>query len=174
MGTNGSGKTTLAKSIIAAKGLKEIQAGKNRIQISNDGKTILLGKYDGVGCGGCDTINTKDEIKNLIAGAIRKKAETIIYEGVIISGNFTLAKEVKKLAETCKYDFLVIWMDRDLDICLNSIYERNGGKDFKIHNVYSKARSVAATAEKMMKYGIEVKRINPDDYTKEEIYSVCE
>lgn len=149
-GTNGSGKSTVARKLFSSgAGAKEIDLapyytpkGQKRYVIGYEvpeNDLIVVGSYR-TECGGCDAIKTQD----LVCEAVRHAsglAAHVFFEGVIVSTLFSrymnLSKELGGL----------VWayMDTPLDVCLERISRRNGGKAIKTELVANKLRSINNT-----------------------------
>lgn len=112
-GTSGSGKTTVVREIMSLcsqdRGGRDVQwpwsqalADSKVIGYTHqDWKIFVTGKYT-TACGGCDTIKTQKEVKDLIlewAG----KGYHVIYEGLLISTIYEPWLEFARLRETHNY-----------------------------------------------------------------------
>ena len=133
------------------------------VQISPDLRTIILGKYNGIQCGGCDTIESGAAVKELLAWAIRFGAETIIFEGILYSASLTFCKDIQRLAKAAGFEYIIVWVNRNVDKCLNAIYERNGGKRFNVKGIVDRARAVERVAKAMESHDARVVQFDPDN-----------
>lgn len=177
-GPNGSGKSTVAYGLIAKgekSNLEEVElasyttpGGAERVVTGywiHPLDLIVIGPYR-TACGGCDAIKTQSLVKEsvIIAAAAAKH---VFFEGVIVSTLFRGYQELSialKARKVCMYSTLdrkpvksgsgkfgpMIWayLDTPLEVCLDRIQQRNGGKPINEQLVADKVRSIAATRTK--------------------------
>lgn len=132
-GTSGSGKTTLARKILSypheeIKGYKKLRnsvkevADAYKVDMSQEGIELpvyVIGSYNNT-CGGCDTINTQEEIVERV-----KKyypSGHILIEGLLLSGTGKNGYVPRELSKT---GALVIgWLNTPLDVCIERVKAR--------------------------------------------------
>lgn len=158
-GTNGSGKSTVVRNlfekcknplpIYSLLGPKQPEA----YQLNGGwGKPLyILGPYL-TGTGGCDRIQPYDLIPELIEKYARKGH--VLFEGIIISSVYG---QVGALMERWKKDAIFLFLDTPLDICLERVEGRRGGKERDarlIKNVTSKYNTCLRIKDKVIQDGI--------------------
>lgn len=143
-GTNGTGKTTLARGFIEAdKNAEEIfikGMKKPAFVYCHEQNVLIVGHYRNK-CGGCDTMVKKDIIR-LIKLAWLTDCN-VLFEGVLVSDSKVPYYEyMRDLHEQCvnrNWGFAYLMMD--FDKCLKRVYQRNGGKPVKEHQIKQKWKS---------------------------------
>jgi hypothetical protein len=177
-GCNGSGKTTLLRSLV-----KRYNANSNVIvrscpefrEVDRDGeiavhKSIpftfvgqlaILGDYmprsPGEGpeptTAGCDRVKTQAATKNALEWAMREPlVECVLFEGVVVSTIYGPWRDWAEPFGGMTWAFL----DTPLDVCLNRIQARNGGKPIKEDQVADKHATIERVALKAQADGSRV------------------
>lgn len=156
-GANGSGKSTVAVELLNKAqpvdlGWYKTKAGKDKAVEGYGSSTglVTVGKY-ATDCGGCDGIPTQD----LICDAVRKAsglpgAANVIFEGVIVSTIFMRYLELDREMTKLGHKFIWAFLDTPVEVCLERIYKRNGGKEIKEQLVHDKIKSIKATRHKAL------------------------
>lgn len=149
-GTNGSGKSTLVRKVMTEFQVVPYYSNPKTSKaevlgyVTPNGKVAVIGKYT-TDCGGCDTIKNQQEIKNridLMAKNLRPKV--ILFEGVVVS---TIYQPWYDFAAT--YGGMTwAYLDTPLEVCLQRINERNGGKEINVSLVEDKIKSILSTRRK--------------------------
>jgi thymidylate kinase len=159
-GTNGSGKSTLVRKLLGVNPLevKHYLYDTGRFNYTTQGKNhVAIGHYR-KNCGGCDTIKTQHEIKQLIYIESSRMADperlekNILFEGVIVS---TIYQPWADFDEAIG-GMVWCYLDTPLDVCIQRVYERNGGKPIKEQLVIDKYKAIKRTSEKACKDGLKV------------------
>lgn len=180
-GTNGSGKSTIAKAILerpdsymspVVLGAYETPKGKTRVvdgykSVLNFGEhlIIVVGPYR-TNCGGCDAIKTQD----LVCDAVRRAVsigQNVLFEGVIVS---TLYDRYRKLSQELRalgHGYIWAYLDTPLELCLQRIQLRNGGKPIKTSLVENKVKAIRSTRHKAESAGEDVRTIHHDKAVEE-------
>lgn len=143
-GTNGAGKTTLVRELMATyETVKEHNAAGKVTGYVVDSRPPLkvIGSYENV-CGGCDGIHTQQEAKDRVRAA--HATHDVVFEGVLISTIFGPWLEFSKENGGMIWAFL----DTPLEVCLERIQIRNGGKPIKTEQVQAKRDSMHKIASK--------------------------
>ena len=158
-GTNGSGKTTLMRRLIDALGEPKSQ---NKMVLEWD-RTVIVGKYDGPNCGGCDGFSWKgaaDDIEQLVVQH-HERGQDVLLEGVIVS---TWGMErLKRLAQK---GLVVVHLTTPVEVCEASVNERRKvrmGEKYtpvKPDNLVSKHQGLEKGVEKRRAEGIDVRRFD--------------
>lgn len=158
-GTNGSGKTTLMRRVIDVLGEPQ-QQDKMFMEWDN---VVIVGKYDGPHCGGCDGFSWKgaaDDIEALVT-SYQELGKHVLLEGVIVS-TWGMAR-LKRLAER---GLVVIHLTTPVDVCEASVNERRKvrmGEKYtpvKPDNLRSKHAGLERGVEKRRAEGIDVRRFD--------------
>lgn len=124
-GTNGSGKTTVVRRVLKQFPHEPLELrGRSkrptryRLQSGGQG-TIILGSYENLVTGGCDTLKPIDEIERLLRRS-QLEADHVIFEGVMVSRTFTrwasLANELG--------DFWWLFLNTPLETCIEGVISR--------------------------------------------------
>lgn len=155
-GTNGSGKTTLMRQMMETYGYQPVlgEKGKHKGYDLNGIGTYVVGSYT-ANCGGCDTIKTQDESKARIR-EYASKNYNVLFEGVLISTIFGPWLEFSRANGGMVWAFL----DTPLQLCLERIQRRNGGKPVKEDQVRSKWEGMLRIQEKARAAGEQVVVLN--------------
>lgn len=144
-GTNGSGKTSLVRAIISALNMREVSLGsigtvyvglpsKELSDIFN--RVVVLGSYKNV-CGGMDTINNKEEVRELIHHFVDEINERtlVIFEGLITGKTYGYIGELSEHpAQMGKW--LYVLMGTPYEECVRRVLGRRNksGKNLKEFN----------------------------------------
>lgn len=144
-GPNGSGKSTLVRSLFTDQdrvGKVITQAGLTVPVRINPSRVAVVGPYR-TACGGCDGVKTQDAVCDAVRGAM-VMADHVVFEGVVVSTIF------KRYLDLSRELGGMVWayLDTPLDVCLERVYRRNGGKPIKEDLVRDKFTSIARTCEK--------------------------
>lgn len=178
-GCNGSGKTTLlrhlAKDPICTVGhlkvthmIKDKKTGEKVRKYHPDipvtycpGGIAILGDYTPAAAGsttaGCDRIKTQEATKaalELIAQDTELKA--ILFEGIVVSTIHGPWQDWSQRNGGMCWAFI----DTPLEICLDRIQKRNGGKPVKEDQIADKHRTIARVRDKATQAGEEILDIN--------------
>src|SRR5690242_7858549 len=141
-GTNGSGKSTLVTSLMRTYGTVSLEVeGKAIGYYSNSLSAYFVGRY-ATACGGCDTIKTQAETKQRVADW--SQSGDVIFEGILVSTIFGPWLEFSKNHGGMIWAFL----DTPLELCLERIQIRNGGKPIKTDQVKAKWEGMLRIADK--------------------------
>ena len=82
----------------------------------------MVGHYE-TACGGCDTINKMDRIFELVR-ELHESGHDVLFEGLLISADVNRTQALHDDG----LPLLVVELDVDLDVCLDSIHERRMAK----------------------------------------------
>lgn len=173
-GCNGSGKTTLLRMLArdplcrveTVRVTHEIKDPKTKEKVRTyhppipvtyaPGGVAMLGDYTPGATGttaGCDRIKTQEAAKSALE-LIAQDADVrvVLFEGVVVSTIFGPWKEWAEANGGMLWAFL----DTPLEVCLERIQTRNGGKPIKEELVASKWRTIAGVRKKALKAGLPV------------------
>lgn len=168
-GCNGSGKSTIPMSMMEVDTDYEVvklgvgKTGKPcspAITVFHKLKWVALGTYFNK-TGGMDTYSTNADTVKALEYALNNYPEyDIVMEGVIASTIKSTYKDLFLEMERCGHDVLIMAFLPPLDVCLERIQSRNGGKPIKDELVASKWRSVNSCVEYFRKAGLQAIRID--------------
>lgn len=157
-GTNGSGKSTVIRALMRGSSCSPIYGclGPRQPEAYELGvpgckeRVFLLGPYQ-TPTGGCDRLQY-EQVLDLI-----KKYEPkghVIFEGIIVTSVYG---RVGALMEQYKTDSVFVFLDTPLEVCLERVEARRGGKardERLIKNVTNKFNSAARIKERVASEGI--------------------
>jgi len=130
--TSGGGKTTTVRGIMKKGKVTPIRVPTNknpeayRVDIKNVSSPVyVLGSYENQ-CGGMDTVQTQDEICNLI----RKYAAKghVLVEGLLMSHTFGRYASLDRELHAKGIHFIWAILDTPLELCLQRVTERREAK----------------------------------------------
>lgn len=145
-GANGSGKSTLVRSYITPEST-QISLADSVGYLDSKAGVLVVGKYT-TDCGGCDTIKTQAAIKAALLEAV-EIAPRVIFEGVLVSTIFGPWLDFSRSVGGMVWCYL----DTPVDMCLQRIYYRNGGKTINEKLVHDKITSIGTTQRKAVDAG---------------------
>lgn len=176
-GCNGSGKTTLLRMLARdplcrvenvhvtheykdRKTQEKVRGYHAPIPVTYaPGGVALLGDYTPGATGttaGCDRIKTQEAAKNALELIAQDPAvRVVLFEGVVVS---TIYRPWKDWAEA-NGGMLWAFLDTPLEVCLDRIQKRNGGKPVKEDLVAGKWRTINGVRTKAEKAGLPVEVI---------------
>ena len=151
-GTSGSGKSTVGHYLVDTyKGEEIYEDGWNKtkprlVGYKLPGGLTVLGSYRAAG-GGADTFSPRDQLPQLIRNHA-EQAEHIFFEALVISS--TVPKYVD-LADELKFTnpFVFAFLDTPVDLCIQNVYTRNGGKPIKEDNIRGHHRYMTRVAQRL-------------------------
>lgn len=153
-GTNGSGKSTIPMSMLDDPKMyvvKKEYKGKDRgvCTVFPTYGWVALGTYT-TKCGGMDTFPDTEFTKKAVRWVLKNLPEyNVMMEGILCSTVFSTYKE---LFEACQRRFgvkaIVLYLMPPLQVCLDRIQKRNGGKPIKTEQVEGKYRGMERCIKK--------------------------
>lgn len=178
-GTNGSGKSTIPLSMMDDPEMYIIEKpfkGKNKkiLTVFPTYGWAALGGYL-TKTGGLDCLPNK-EIKHKVLWYALKHLDTynIILEGVIDSTIFSTYRDLFREVKN-KYpnrEVVILNLTPPLNICLDRVQKRNGGKSVKEEQIESKYNTVVRNAEKFKHSGFRSIRWNNSKISKDRVLEV--
>jgi predicted ABC-type ATPase len=173
-GTNGAGKSTIPLSMMddPKMGVIGIEGGKRPyLTIFPTYGWIALGTYFNK-TGGLDTYRTNEETRQALFAALEYTEMDILMEGVIASTvkstYMNLFKDIQFSVGKARKIMIVSFIP-PIEVCLERIYQRNGGKPIKEEKVYSKWRIVDRNVEYFRQHGFTSLRIDTSRVTKDQM-----
>lgn len=116
------------------------------------GDVTLVGPYrEGLKTGGCDGIKTQDLVR-LATEAAAGMTPHVVFEGIVIA---TIYERWAAWAKA-RGDVVFMYLTTPLEVCLQRIQVRNGGKDIKEDLVADKVKAIESTRLKMVAAGLPV------------------
>ncbi len=154
-GPSGSGKTTAVRDFMRLAGppvaiMGPVREGKRgplppKVEAYHlPGPNIyVMGSYEN-NCGGCDTIETSDEIER----RVEKYAPQghVLFEGMLVSHVYRRWYEFSGRMLEAGHEFVFASLDTPLELCIQRVYQRNGGKPYNEQNIIDKHRDNQVTA----------------------------
>ena len=170
-GTNGSGKSTIPMSMMDDPEMfvitKPYQGRPTKIAtVFPSYGWIALGTYFNK-TGGLDRFKNNEITQKAFWYVLKKYPEyNLLMEGIISSTIFSTYFELFKAAEEKYTDrkVVVLYLNPDVEICLERIQQRNGGKPIKEDLVRDKANMILRACKKFKEAGIEVIRWNNSEF----------
>ena len=178
-GCNGSGKSTIPMSMLDDPEMyviyKHIPGRKSKIGIATVFPTygwIELGTYFKK-TGGADTLPNNAVIQKAFWHLLKKYPEyDLLIEGVIVSTISSTYIDLFKAAEAKYPDrrVVIISFNTPPEVCLERIYQRNGGKPIKEDAVRQKWGMVQRGAKKFKTAGFVTVRVDNSNTPKEQMF----
>lgn len=152
-GPNGSGKTTVARSLLHVGGNGDLVTFNGvPSHVTSEGVAIV-GKYGEARSGGMDTVKYQVQGRDAVLAASRQYAK-VLFEGVIVSTIYGPWLEVSRTIREERGEGIAwAFLDTPLEVCLERIYERNGGKPIKEDQVEHKWRMIRRMRHKALDAG---------------------
>ena len=172
-GCNGAGKSTIPLSMLDDPKLHEdyiYSSDAKRIATITVFPTygwVALGKYSNK-CGGLDTIKSIDIVKRALQYALISFPKyDIIMEGILCSTTYSSYADMFYWAEE-KYSVqpIILSLMPSVDVCLERIQQRNGGKPIKEDLVANKLGMVYRSHKKFKAAGFTTVRVNTEKVPK--------
>jgi predicted ABC-type ATPase len=157
-GCNGSGKTYTVTGLLPTDRQLDHRWGIDTYTVQSQHWTAtLLGRYE-TACGGMDTVKTQIAARSAVehAADISCPNHSVVFEGVLISTIYGPWEALTRRLEEQGHEVIWAFMDTPLDVCLQRIYERNGGKAIKEDLVAAKHRTISNVRRKAEQAGITV------------------
>ena len=163
-GTNGSGKSTVAQAFIQGAPITQLEGCRGH---RGPAGIVVLGPYS-TPCGGMDRVSKTAEATGAVLGNCG--AGPLLFEGVIISTVFStwlaVSNKLRKVQERAGAPVEgLVWayLNTPLEVCLERVAERNGGKAVKTEQITSKWEGIVRQRRKAIDAGELVYDI---DYTR--------
>lgn len=175
-GCNGAGKSTIPMAMMELDPDYEViklgvsKTGKPcapAVTVFPKLKWVALGTYFNK-TGGMDTYGTNDHTKQALAYVLKHYPDyDIVMEGVIASTIKSTYAELFRDLQAQGHQVLIMAFLPPLEVCLERIQERNGGKPIKEDLVASKWRSVNSGVDYFREAGLTALRVDTSKCTKE-------
>lgn len=172
-GCNGAGKSTIPLSMLDDPKLNEsyiYSSDAKRIATITVFPTygwVALGKYSNK-CGGLDTIKDIATVKRALEYALISFPKyDIIMEGILCSTTYSSYADMFRWVEE-KYSVqpIILSLMPSVDVCLERIQQRNGGKPIKEDLVANKWGMVYRSHKKFKAAGFTTVRVNTEKVPK--------
>lgn len=159
-GCNGSGKTTVLRQYAATRSpeVRTVEVPDHKpipvTYLSN--RVAILGDYSPEATGttaGCDRIKTQQAAKDALKAI---EADAVLFEGIIVSTIFQPWSDWSHENNGMVWAFL----DTPLDVCLDRIQSRNGGKPINEKLVADKWNGINRVKDKATEAGERVETLN--------------
>lgn len=177
-GSNGAGKTTIVKQFVQKNKLEiqeiNIDGIPTYISTNKGNAIVVLGRYDKK-FGGCDLFqNTNHVLKTILWVIVNLKPQLIVFEGMIYSLSYKFATKVSDIVKKYNYEYLALSLYVDLEVALDRIYKRNGGKLIKENLIYDKIKTVKKSHDKLLNTGYVSKLADTTKIKENEMYKILE
>lgn len=164
-GNCGSGKSTAVREFMALlpheKQVIDISGQKGKKEAEVYGNTAILGRYKDKECAcGCDVLKNREDVLEGLQNLLNLGFETIVFEGLIYSTTFKLAKTVEGMCKERGYQYIPVFIDRDFDQATEYVFTRNGGKPIKVNKNFEKYIRCKTSFEKLLRSGVKGVRID--------------
>lgn len=178
-GAHCSGKTTAVRMFLNKHPhfVEEIMVDgrKTPITVLEDKSIIVLGRYDQGECGGCDRYKGGSHVKSAIINVVKKyNPDLIIYEGIMYSVTFKMAKEIAALSAGLGYQWRSVFLFREYEAMLSLLEKRNNGKVVNLKAVSTKWERAMAVFKMLQKNGFVVKFVNVTDLPIDKLSDIIE
>lgn len=172
-GTNGSGKSTLGKalSVVDNRSFYLVKGKKTIATVFPSYSWIFLGKYNPKNNGGCDTLDGYEQVIEVLL-SLYKKPFHILFEGFIVTSSYVkYNKFLRYMKENGGHrKTLVINMLPPMEVCINRVYSRNGGKEFGHDSLKAKYAQTKLSIKNTPEYNIpSIEYNNENDNLKDVI-----
>ena len=122
-GTHGSGKSWIVKQLLNRyEAIPESTDAKGKplgyVMQTYAGSLYVVGPYENA-CGGCDTIQPYADIWPRVVAYATKGH--VVFEGALVSSSYG---NIGRFSETYGNDFVFVFLDTPLQVCLDRIQER--------------------------------------------------
>lgn len=177
-GCNGAGKSTIPLSMMDDPKMEVIGTDEGKrpyITVFPTYGWVALGTYFNK-TGGLDTYKTNQETARALFFALNYTDMDILMEGVIAS---TIKSTYVDLFRGIQFSMeqgwdiprkiIVMSFLPPVEVCLERIYQRNGGKPIKEEQVYSKWKIVDRNVEYFRQHGFTSLRIDTSRVTKDQM-----
>jgi adenylate kinase family enzyme len=155
-GTNGSGKSTFGKalSVVDERAFYLVKGKKTLATVFPTYSWIFLGKYNPKHNGGCDTLDGYEQVIETLLSLYNKPFH-ILFEGFIVTSSYVkYNKFLRYMKEKGHRKTLVINMLPPLEVCINRVYSRNGGKEFGKDSLIGKYQQTKLSIKNTPDYDI--------------------
>lgn len=155
-GTSGSGKTYIIYRLMSKYKFKSINQGSSIVgYYCKELNLFIVGKYE-TACGGCDSINTQDEICNRILKAT-KRGWNVLFEGLICSHIAKRYAELYFRLQKNNIESMFIFLNTPFDTCVENINirrEKAGKTRVQAKNTLKDYTSTHKSRENMNSMGV--------------------
>lgn len=174
-GCNGAGKSTIPVSMMDDEGMF-VQSydwnGKEKelLTVFPTYGWVALGTYF-TKTGGCDRFSDKAMTEYALRRALEDYPEyDIILEGILLSTVFSTYGELfKALEDEFDRTAIIMTLTTPLEVCIERIHQRNGGKEFNEKKVEDKVGMVMRSHEKYKAIGLKAIKIDPSKISKDKL-----
>jgi hypothetical protein len=160
-GTGGSGKSYIVHHMLGDNS-KEVTLGPNRTPgyVTEQG-IVVVGSY-ATKCGGLDRVKTQDQARAAVWAAL--EMGPVLFEGLLVSGIFKPWYDFSCLCrEKGRGVFIWAYLQTPVPVCLERVYQRNGGKPIKEKHIWNKDKQVKSSRRKLRALGETVLDLDLDD-----------
>ncbi len=158
-GCNASGKTTSVREFIKLHPEAAVETIDGNTYTRCTEAIYALGRYDRKN-GGCDSFDGREHVIQAIKSCIMKRQpQVIIYEGMLYSKTFKMARDIDSIFRVYGYRYKGIYLHRSFASVIKLLEERNNGADYNIANIHGTFRANESTYRKILKAGLDIAKI---------------
>ena len=179
-GTNATGKTTAIRQFInhGTFSVKKISVGNRMIEYHWDAnrRIAILGRYDQCMSGGVDGYITSKEVLGSAILRILKfiQPNVLLFEGIVYGVTFQFAYDLSKILGKIGCEYVGICLIPPLDVALERLNERNGGKPVDVLSVQNKWFTANRAYGRLKAAGINVKVIDTSSIPKADMWKIID
>lgn len=120
------------------------------------GNLYVIGRYSGAACSGADGLYP---LKDIVLPLIQHYARLghVLIEGLVLSSAVSLWTEV---AEEFPGEVVLAFLDTPVDVCIQQVYKRNGGRPIKEKQLISHHGTIGRQRARFAERGIRVENID--------------
>ena len=177
-GATCSGKSTTVFEYMKAHGITERCIYQpERFKYTRGEREVVLGWYkeETSTKGGCDAYCLNGaQLKRVIKHFMTEDIDAIIFEGQLYGKTFSLAMELKALAESAGWEYVPISLEIPYVELIERMLGRNGGQLKNEHNHYDSYRSAVQSTTNLIKAGVPVKVVDTSKIRQEDMHTIIE
>lgn len=171
-GCNASGKTTVTRGYIEHFPKAHLEQINGAWVTKCSDEVFVLGRYDKKN-GGCDGYSGREQVIETISAIIDLcSPSVIVYEGMLYSTFSKIAIDIDKRFRPFGYRYQGIYLYRKFSSIIRLLETRNGGEEYNIANISSHYRSNENAYKTLRGAGLNIAKINADEFTLEEMREI--
>lgn len=165
-GAMGSGKTTAARQFIQSGNFalcSLVVSGKEYPYMYDKSRNICVtGRYDLRECGGMDgVISNRTLMLNYLLRIMRQVSpDVIVFEAVMYGMTVLFAQNLISVCNSYGYTYKGIALVPPLDVEIERVFCRNGGKPFKVEDLAQKYDRNIVSCNKLKSAGVDIQIVD--------------
>lgn len=179
-GSMAVGKTTAAREFVKHGNFKEKQmpVGKKQYPYLYDEERniVITGKYDDRTCGGLDgRIEDSDIMLEYLLRLCRYvQPEYIIFEAVMYGCTVKFAENIASAIKKFGYEYVGLCFLPPLDVAIERVYKRNGGKQIKMETFVRKYGDSERSYLRLKEKGFNVKHVDTSKIAQADMWQIIQ